>query len=382
MKKTFLTSGIIAITIFGWLMSGYLTKPATEFTASLADQNALAAKVDFETPPTKVRVQSLTASTRTRFAVIRGKTENKRTVEVKTETTGRIEARLIERGSEVKEGQVLCKIAIEDRRVAVDEALQTLNKAKIDYQGALRLKRQGFNSESTIAEKKAQLATANAMLKRREIALAKTKVTAPFDGVVENLGLEVGDYAAPGNSCATLIDLDPMLMIGQVSEKVVLELKVGEEVFGILNNGTTVTGKLSFIGKQSDPATRTYPIEAQLGNEMGFLRSGLTTEIQIPTEEVSAHQISPAIFTLDDSGKIGIRTVNEKDIVEFHHIEILSEDKKGTWVTGLPEHARIITVGQELVIQGERVDPVLDTSNSRNQSGFATKNSNLIDSKS
>ena len=148
MKKTFLTSGVIALAIFGWLMSGYLTKPATEFTASLAEQNVLAMKVDFETPPTKVRVQSLTATPRTRFAVIRGKTENKRTVDVKTETTGRVEERLVERGSEVKEGQVLCKIAIEDRIVAVDEALQTLNKAKIDYQGALRLKIQGFNSES------------------------------------------------------------------------------------------------------------------------------------------------------------------------------------------------------------------------------------------
>ena len=66
MKKTFLTSGVIALALFGWLMSGYLTKPATEFTASLAEQNVLAMKVDFETPPTKVRVQSLTATPRTR----------------------------------------------------------------------------------------------------------------------------------------------------------------------------------------------------------------------------------------------------------------------------------------------------------------------------
>ena len=113
-----------------------------------------------------------------------------------------------------------------------------------------------------------------------------------------------------------------------------MDLKVGGTVFGILSNGAKVTGTLTFIGKQGDKATRTYPIEAELDNEKGLLRSGLTTEIQIPTDEVLAHQVSPAIFTLDDYGKIGIRTVNEKNVVEFH-VEILSEDEQGAWVTGL-----------------------------------------------
>ena len=78
-----------------------------------------------------------------------------------------------------------------------------------------------------------------------------------------------------------------------------------------------MAGTLTFIGKQGDTATRTYPIEAELDNEKGLLRSGLTAEIQIPTDEVLAHQVSPAIFTLDDFGKIGIRTVNEKNLSNF-----------------------------------------------------------------
>ena len=382
MKKTFLTSSIIALGILGWLMSGYLTTPDIEFTASIAEQNALASKVEFETPPTKVRIQTLNATPKTRFAVIRGKTKNKRTVDVKSETSGRVAARLIERGSVVQKGQLLCEIRVEDREVAIDEALQALNKAKIDYQGALKLRRQGFTSESTIAEKKAQLARANAMLERRTIELRKTKITAPFDGVIENLGLEVGDYSSPGSSCATLVDLDPMLMIGQVSEKIVLDLAIGENVVGILSNGDRITGVLTFIGKQGDPETRTYPIEAELENKDGVIRSGLTTEIRIPTEEVLAHQVSPAIFTLDDSGKIGIRAVNQSNIVEFHHIEILSEDDKGTWVTGLPNQVNIITVGQELVIQGERIDPILENPSSASESEIAIKNSSLVASKS
>ncbi len=382
MKKTFLTSAIIAKGILVWLMSGVLNEPEMEYTASLAEQNTIASQVEFEAPPTKVRVQHLTATQQTRFAVVRGKTENKRTVNVKAETNGRVIERLVERGSTVTAGQTMCKIAVEDRAVAIDEAMQALNKAKIDYQGALKLKRQGFNSESTIAEKKTQLASANAMLERRKIALAKTEVTAPFEGVIENIGLEVGDYASPGNTCATLVDLDPMLLVGQVSEKMVLQLQLGESVTGILSNGAKVTGTLTFIGKQSDKNTRTYAIESELDNKNGLLRSGLTAEIRIPTEEVLAHSVSPAIFTLDDLGQIGIRTINTRNMVEFYHIEILSEHEQGAWVTGLPNEVTIITVGQELVIRGERVDPVADASALENQSEIARKNNTSPDSKS
>ena len=135
-------------------------------------------------------------------------------------------------------------------------------------------------------------------------------------------------------------------------------------------------------GKQSDQNTRTYSIEAELENKSGLLRSGLTAEMQIPTEEVLAHSVSPAIFTLDDLGQIGIRTVNKQNLVEFHLIEILSEHGEGAWVIGLPNEVTIITVGQELVIPGERVDPVEDNSNLKDRSKVATKSDAKIDSKS
>ena len=67
MKKTFLTSAVIAIGILIWLMSGVLTEPDVEYAASLAEQNTIASQVEFEAPPTKVRVQHLTATQQTRF---------------------------------------------------------------------------------------------------------------------------------------------------------------------------------------------------------------------------------------------------------------------------------------------------------------------------
>ena len=89
------------------------------------------------------------------------------------------------------------------------------------------------------------------------------------------------------------------------------------------------------------------------------MRSGLTTQIRIPVAQALAQKVSPALFSLDDNGGYGIRVVNDDNRVEFYTVDVIAEESDGVWVTGLPNKTRIITVGQELVVSGERVDPVL-----------------------
>mgnify|MGYP001000122901 FL=1 len=69
-----------------------------------------------------------------------------------------------------------------------------------------------------------------------------------------------------------------------------------------------------------------------------------------------SHKISPAILSLNDQGKLGIRTVDENNAVEFREIEILEDTTDGLWVSGLKENERIITLGQEYVFQGQTVN--------------------------
>ena len=106
-------------------------------------------------------------------------------------------------------------------------------------------------------------------------------------------------------------------------------------------------------------AHATFTERVQLDNSDGALRSGITAEIKIPADRVLAQKVSPALFALDDSGAIGVRVLDENNIVHFHTIEIISEGADGVWVTGLPNQTTVITVGQEMVVAGERVDPDL-----------------------
>jgi multidrug efflux system membrane fusion protein len=359
MRKTYFTAVLIALVVVGWLLSGQ-TGDDPELKPSLAEQNRERANKQADLIPTKVRVRTIDATEQSREVKVRGKTENKRTVQVKVETAGRIVDRNVERGTRVAEGDLLCAISMEDRQSSLVEAREALNQARIEFQGAQRLKQKGYNSETAIATAKARLAAAQANLDRRTLDIAKTKVRAPFAGIVEDVHQEIGDYVTPGAECATVVDLDPMLLIGRVSEKMVQNVRVGEEAIGVLSDGRRVQGEITFIGQQSDRTTRTYPIEVQVDNASGDLRSGITTEIQIPVEAVMAQLVSPALFNLDDRGDIGIRTIDENNVVQYFPVDVLRDAPDGVWVTGLPNRTTIITVGHQLVVEGERVDPVFE----------------------
>ena len=356
MRPTYITAIAIAAAIGVWLLSGALGSdepPPHPTPAAMAERRAAMAQ---DRPPTRVRARVIHASPQFQHLRVRGKTENKRTVQVRTELTGTVVRRPVERGARVIAGDVLCQISIEDRQAALAEAQEELNQSRIEYEGRLQLKAKGFQSETAMAQAKAELASAETELKRRELDMARTQVRAPFAGVVEDVHQEVGDYVTPGSPCATIVDLDPMLLVGRISEADVLRVAVGQQARGFLSDGREVGGPISFIGQQSDSATRTYRIEIPVANPDYELRSGVTTEISVPTAQVLVQNVSPALFALDDTGVIGIRTVGDDGRVRFHPVEIVRESASGVWVSGLPPVATLITVGQELVVPGEFVE--------------------------
>ena len=361
MRKTHLTALLIAVATAIWLATGFLGGvDAVADHPSIGELNAVATANGVEREPTVVRGQIITASAFPEKVAIRGHTENKRTVEVRAEIQGRVVERPVERGSVVANGDLLCRIAVEDRQARVNQAQEAVNQARIEHEGSLRLKDGGYQSQTAIAQAKSRLATAEAQLETATLDLDRTFVRAPFGGVVEQTLLEIGDYAQPATPCAKVVDLDPMLLVGQVSERDVGRLSIGGIATGVLASGETATGTISFIGHQADPATRTYRVEATVANPDHRLLSGATADIAIVVGEVTAHQISPAVLALDDAGQLGVRTVATDGRVRFRFVDIVADGADGVWVTGLPKTVTLITVGHQLVVDGEPVEVRLE----------------------
>lgn len=315
-----------------------------------------------------VRAKTIEAESFPLVVSLKGQTEANRAVDVRAEVGGQVESLKVNKGAVVNKGQVLCQIAVEDRALRVSEAQAAVDQAQIEYDGALRLKTGGFQSETAIASAKSKLESSKANLLRRQIDLEKTAIRAPFAGVVEERPVEIGDLVRAGDTCATVIDLDPLLLTARVSEQEVANVPKSGVVNARLITGQNVEGEIRYVSRRSDDVTRTFRIEAEIENPNQNLVSGITAEMKVLMREVPAHLISASLLILDDEGELGVKILDHNNRVQLRSVELVGDDKNGIWVTGLPATTKLITVGHEYVGLGETVNVTLVDQNVSNSS--------------
>jgi len=361
LKKTYAIAVLIILVVSLWMFSGmFKSKTAhtpTEDTPAHTEEGAAPAQPS----AARVRITHLVAQKQHVEVVLRGRTEAKRIVDVKAETGGRVIAVHAEKGQRVQKGDLLCELANDGRNERLAQARAGFAKATIDYEGAQRLQKSGLLSATSLAASKSALESSRAALRTAELDVEYVKIRAPFAGFVEDRPTEVGALLERGSICTRLFDEASLLATGQASEREVAALKLDQPVLVQTTTGEQVNGKISFIGRAADPQTRTYRIEALLDANTN-LRDGITAQITVPLQEVIAHRITPAVLALDDAGKVGVRIINAEQRVEFHHVTVVRETKDGVWIAGLPNEIDLITVGQEMVADGDKVETSPDNS--------------------
>lgn len=354
LNKSILLATVIAIGAAGWIVSGQLSdRPAT---ASSEQPQAPQAPAT----PGPQRVQVTTSSARDYVAVIRasGQTEAKRAVEIRAETAGRVASVGAEKGAWVDAGDLIVQLDEADRRAQLARAKAAVEHRRIEHEAARKLAAKGFQAETRRAEALAELQLARAEEARIQVDLDRTRIAAPFRAVLDQRPMEVGDYLQEGDPVATLIELDPMRAVVHVPEHEAPALVEGMQATVRLSSGAEMPAIVTYTAAAADPATRTFRIEAEFANPDGRIGQGMTAELRIPLPAQSAHHVSPSVFLLDDQGKIAVMTVDGDDVARLRRIVVLGSDDEGAWISGLPESVRIVTVGQQLVSDGDPVTPV------------------------
>lgn len=343
---------LVLLALAGWIASGYLARGGAEPAAASSPpaENAPAAM--------RVQVSEQQARTITRWLVLQGQSYPDRRVSVRAETGGRIAAPPLAKGRPVAAGASIARIAMNDRRARLAEARARVEQREAEAAAARRLADRGYQSSTERQAAEAALAAARAELASIREEIANTDVRAPFDGILESVAVEEGDYLAVGGEVAEVVDLDPLRVTVFVAQQDIARVSEGTPARVRFATGAERGGQVDYVAATADEETRTFRVEVAVPNGAGDIPAGVSATVRLPADRVSAHFVSPAVLTLGDDGALGVKTVGRGDRVVFHPVSVVRAERDGVWISGLPERSRVITVGQGFVRAGEPVTPV------------------------
>lgn len=287
-----------------------------------------------------------------------GYTAANRRVEIRSEISGKVIAVHKTKGSNVKKGEVILELDSRDLPARVKQAKANLRQRQMEAQSAKELASKGLSNESQTVQAETLLANAEADYTLAKIQLDNTKIRVPFNGIVDQRMVEVGDFIRDNTAVAVMLDFSPWLVKGQVPEREAANVHIGDDAWANLINGDKIEGKIRFIASDADPQTRTFAVEMEATSKNKYMTSGITARINVPQPATYAYYVSPALLVLDDNGKLGLKGIDKDNKVYFIPVDLLKADDKGIWVYGPESGTSIITVGQGFVELGQTVDPV------------------------
>lgn len=304
----------------------------------------------------KVRVKDMSAQFITTYIQLNGHTAEARCVTLKAKTAGRILSLLATKGQKVNAEQDLILIDPEDRPARLIEAKSKLQQRSLEYKAGTKLEAKALKAQNALAASKADYESAKSLLATIEQEIADTHIKAPFKSIFEETFVEMGDVVHVGDKVATVIELDPLKIVCNISEKDISRIKIGGEAQVILPplENQKLSAKVTYIAKAADPKTRTYRVEIQTENPDMAIPAGLTARISFPTDKANGYMISPTTISLRDDGTIGVKTVEEGKVI-FHPVQIVEAKPEGLLVAGLPNSITLITTGGDFVVEGQQV---------------------------
>jgi len=313
----------------------------------------------------RVRVAEVRSGRVGGLSDVAGVTSPFRTATVSAEIAARVVERHVEPGAQVSAGDPLVTLDDALLAIAVDEARATLKARHVDLEEARKelargddLRREGALSERRhdamrFAKERAESAwaLANANLRRAKRSLNDAQVKAPFDGTVERIEVQVGDYLAPGAPVATLTDIQRVRLRAGVTAAEAADLRPGMAASVAIPalGGVQVEAAIHSVGRLADAASGTYPVELWLDNEAGRLRDGMVGQLRLAAPEEAVGALVPRSALLRRGGGLSVFVVEGSgDALEARARSVRLGRQSGDFVEIL-EGPRI---GERVVVDG------------------------------
>ncbi len=348
-------SWVLAGGMAGLLGIYLLTADVTSMSDTGKSSSQTKKMPDVELPLAKVSARAFPVESIHRTLTLFGETQPDRTVTISAEIPARVITAAAQKGQFINSGEAIVTLKEGALPAQIATAKARVRKAELDYNSALSLKSKNLIAQNELPELEVALSEARSELSKLEIDFNNTRITAPVTGILNDRFVEQGDYIEMGKPVAEILDLDPLVVSVDVPQSHIAAVTLGDNADIRFASGETAEAQVRYIARLAESGTRTFKVELNVPNEAMETPAGLSVEAELKLGQVQAIKVSPALLSLNETGKPGIKWVDEQDKVHFTAVDIVKSEASGLWLTGIPSSARLITRGHGFVREGEQV---------------------------
>jgi membrane fusion protein (multidrug efflux system) len=269
-------------------------------------------------PAVKISTARVAERTRPRSLTLTGTLTANRKSDVAADTTGKVVATFVERGSWVSKGQPLARLDGSRAAMAEDEAQAQLAAAELqsalarrDCERAERLFSAGAIHQAEYDRMRTSCSAAgwstSAAATRGRIAqraVSDAVLRAPFTGMVAERFINEGEYVRQDTKVATVLEIDPVRLELSVPESAVAAVSAASDVEFQVSAfpNETFRGRIRYLGPAVRRASRDLVVEAVIPNRDRRLRPGMFATAQVKTGDAPA-AVVPASAVRDQGGE-------------------------------------------------------------------------------
>jgi membrane fusion protein, multidrug efflux system len=311
---------------------------------------------DTEAAAVPVEVQAVGRHSVASYIETNGTLEAENEVDIVARTSGPIIELSTEEGRRVRKGQLMARIdpaeaqaQVQIAEVALREAERAFDRAKSTFEAQLI-------SQAEYDQARSAKEGAQAALVERQVQLSYTRITAPFDAVVAERTVKLGDNVTPNQKLFRISDFDPLLSKIQVPEKELPRLHKGQPAYLTVEAWPKerFAARVLRISPTVDAATGTLRVTLEV-QARDRLRPGMFASVfleverhdgalTIPKSALSLESLGDTVYVVN--GKVAARRPVKLGFEEADRVEVLS---------GLAEGDRVIVVGQDGLSDGTPV---------------------------
>jgi len=270
---------------------------------------------------------------------------------ISSEINGQIQMIAVERGSRVRQGDLILKLNTDVTEKTMEEVKTSLELATRIFTKQEELWEQNIGSELQYLEAKNGKESLEARLSTLKQQLEMAHVTAPFGGIIDDIMVKEGELASPGIPLVHLVNLSNMRVSANVSESYLSSVSQGDQVelrfpaYPDMLNKAAVTR----LGKVIDPQTRTFALEVEMKNPGEKLKPNMLTSVRIQDYSDEQAMVVPTFLLRQDfNGTFLFKVAEEKGVSRAQKTYV----KRGITVQDQTQIAEGLSPGDLVVTKG------------------------------